>query len=157
MANIWNYDTVIGKINIVSNNGYIENIFLSDTFDISSGKYNLKEDDIIKETNIQIQEYLCGKRYVFQIPHKISGTFFQKKVLEYVSSVPYGEVVTYSYIAEKICCNGGCRAVGNALNKNPLLILIPCHRVVLKSGKYGGFAYNKFIKEYLINLEKTNK
>lgn len=157
MANIWNYDTVIGKMNIVSDNGYVVSIFLSDKIDFDSGKYNLKEDDIIKEANIQIQEYLCGKRKVFQIPYKVSGTDFQKKVFEKLSLVPYGEAVSYSNIAENIGNKRACRAVGNALNKNPLLILIPCHRVVLKSGNYGGFAYNNFVKEYLINLEKINK
>lgn len=157
MANIWNYDTVIGKMNIVSDNGYVAGIFLSDKIDFDSGKYNLKEDDIIKEANIQIQEYLCGKRKVFQIPYKVSGTVFQKKVFEKLSFVPYGETVSYSNIAENIGNKRACRAVGNALNKNPLLILIPCHRVVLKSGNYGGFAYNNFVKEYLINLEKINK
>lgn len=157
MANIWSYTTAVGRISLVSDNGYLIRVFLSEDNSYSNENYTLKEDELIKEAFLQVQEYLCGKRKFFTVPYKLSGTFFQQKVFECVSLVPYGSTVSYSYIAEKINIKGACRAVGNALNKNPLLLVIPCHRVVLKSGSYGGFAYNKFIKEYLINLEKINK
>ena len=111
------------------------------------------ETDLIKHTYQEIQEYLNGKRIYFDIPILIQGTEFQKKVWEKLISVPYGEVVNYKFIATQLGNPNSSRAVGNACNKNPLLIIVPCHRILGSDKSLKGFAAGIEIKEKLLNLE----
>lgn len=102
----------------------------------------------------QIQEYLEGKRKNFEnINLKLTGTDFQLKVLNEIKKIPYGKISTYKEVAILIGNEKACRAVGNALNKNPIPIIIPCHRIVGSSGDLTGFAYGVDLKKKLIELE----
>jgi len=105
----------------------------------------------------EIQEYLDGRRKAFTFPFKISGTPFEKAVYRTLMKVPYGETVSYGELARKAGYPGASRAVGNAMNKNPLAILVPCHRVIKSDGSMGGFASNTDIKAALLSLEKESK
>ena len=112
-----------------------------------------KSNQIIAETVIQLDEYLLGKRYMFNLPLRLDGTDFQKLVWNTLISIPYGETISYEELAKSINNKGAVRAVGSANARNPLCIVIPCHRVVNKSGKLGGYAGGMNRKERLINLE----
>jgi len=104
----------------------------------------------------QFQEYLQGRRSSFNLPFTFSATPFQKKVFEVVSTIPYGEVLTYGEVGRRIdpeCGTKLARAVGQALKKNPLPIVIPCHRVVGNSD-LGGFSPSLSWKVFLLNLER---
>lgn len=102
----------------------------------------------------QIQEYLEGKRKNFEnINLKLTGTDFQLKVWNEIKKIPYGKISTYKEVAILIGNEKACRAVGNALNKNPIPIIIPCHRIVGSSGDLTGFAYGVDLKKKLIELE----
>lgn len=102
----------------------------------------------------QIQEYLEGKRKNFEnINLKLTGTDFQLKVWNEIKKIPYGKTLTYKEVANLIGNEKACRAVGNALNKNPIPIIIPCHRIVGSSGDLTGFAYGVDLKKKLIELE----
>ena len=105
----------------------------------------------------QITEYLSGKRQKFDLPLKITGTDFQKKVYSALLDIPYGETASYGEIAAKTGNPKAARAVGGACNKNPLLLAVPCHRVVGASGSLTGFAAGIETKKKLIELEKANK
>ena len=83
----------------------------------------------------------------------ITGTDKEKMVWKELSKIPYGKTVTYSFIAEKIGLPNAPRFVGNAVGKNPLPIIIPCHRVIRKDGTLGGFSAGLHIKKYLLDLE----
>lgn len=110
------------------------------------------------ETPLQIQivremsEYLEGKRKVFSIPLHFHGTPFQESVWKVVASIPFGTTLTYSQIAERIGSPRACRAVGTAVGKNPIPIIIPCHRVLSRSG-LGGYSGGLHIKKVLLALE----
>lgn len=117
---------------------------------------NLGDNSIIKSAVKQIREYLNGNRKEFDIPLSINGTKFQKKVWEQTSKIPYGEVLTYGQIAKNIGISKGARAVGGALNKNPIGIVIPCHRVIGKNNKLTGFAGGIKVKKRLLMLEGYN-
>ena len=113
------------------------------------------ETVLIKEIKTQLDEYFSGKRKIFNIKLKPIGTDFQKKVWEKLRKIPYGGTKIYSEIAKDIGNKNGQRAVGSACNKNPIMIIIPCHRVISKSGKLGGFAYGNSIKQKLLEIENS--
>lgn len=101
----------------------------------------------------QLDEYFQKKRRVFEIPVDLYGTPFQKRVWRQLQSIPYGEVRTYKEIASEIGSPKAVRAVGGANNKNPLSIIIPCHRVIGSNGSLVGYGGGLHIKEYLLTLE----
>lgn len=103
----------------------------------------------------QINEYLDGRRKDFSLPLDLRGTDFQKKVWNELLKIPYGETRTYKDIANFINVPKGYRAVGNALNNNPVLILVPCHRVIGSNGKLVGFAGGLELKAKLLELERN--
>ena len=145
------YKSPIGILKIV----YIENRLysLSPTRDF---EFSNIETDFTKNIKSQLDEYFIGKRTNFDIKLNPQGTDFQKKVWQELIKIPYGKTKSYSDIAEHIGNKNALRAVGTACNKNPILIIIPCHRVISKNGKINGFAYGINMKEKLINLEKYN-
>lgn len=103
----------------------------------------------------QLNEYFNNKRTKFSIPIKLFGTDFQKSVLMIMKTIPYGSTFSYSKIATLINNPKSCRAVGNAAGKNPIPIIIPCHRVIKKDNSIGGFTGGSEIKKYLLNFEKA--
>jgi methylated-DNA-[protein]-cysteine S-methyltransferase len=116
---------------------------------------NFFENDITKNAASQISEYFSGKRYNFDFPTSCEGSDFQKSVWEEVRKIPYGETKTYKQIACAIGDDKAFRAVGNALDANKLLLVVPCHRVIGKSGILSGFSAGAMIKEALIGFEKN--
>jgi O-6-methylguanine DNA methyltransferase len=112
------------------------------------------ENDIIAQTCWQLSEYFLGHRKSFEIPLDITGTVFQKQVWQSLKHIPYGAVWTYSQQAEWINQPKALRAAGSANGMNPVAILIPCHRVIPKSGGSGGYSGGSPIKTALICLEK---
>ncbi len=113
----------------------------------------LNETPLIQEAAKQLKEYLKGKRKAFDLPLAPEGTPFQKAVWQALTGIPYGETRTYREIAETAGKPKACRAVGMANNKNPIAILIPCHRVIGADGKLTGYAGGLDIKEKLLGLE----
>jgi len=101
----------------------------------------------------QLDEYFAGKRTKFELNISPNGTEFQKKVWVELLKIPYGKTKSYQEIAEAIGNTNAQRAVGSACNKNPILLIIPCHRVVSKTGKLTGFTCGIDRKEQLLKLE----
>ena len=109
---------------------------------------------ILLETQKQLTEYFSGKRQQFDLPLDFAGTEFQQKVWQALLSVPFGETRSYRDIAEQIGNVKAVRAVGAANGKNPISIIVPCHRVVGTNGKLVGFAGGLDNKDILLRLEK---
>ncbi len=114
---------------------------------------NAKNNPVLMETEIQLTEYFKGKRKVFDLPIEFNGTDFQNKVWKNLVKIPYGTVNSYLDIAKKIKQPKACRAVGAANGRNPLPIVVPCHRVIGSSGKLTGFAGGLKSKSILLDLE----
>ena len=114
----------------------------------------MNETVLIKKANKQLQEYFSGKRKIFDLPLAPTGTEFQQKVWSSLRKIPYGTTNSYKEIAESIGNIKASRAVGMANNKNPILILIPCHRVIGTNGKLVGYAGGIDVKEKLLKIEK---
>ena len=117
----------------------------------AEGDFSLSSQD--NELKIQLEEYFSGKRKSFSVPLKPKGTAFQEKVWKELLKIPCGEVNTYGEIAKALGNSKGARAVGLACNKNPIIILIPCHRVVGKNGNLTGYACGLDMKKYLLSIE----
>ena len=112
-----------------------------------------QETTLIKEAYLQLMEYLKGDRKTFDLPLSPQGTDFQKRVWKALCDIPYGEVRSYKQIAESIGNPKAVRAVGMANNRNPLLVVVPCHRVIGADGKLVGYAAGLDKKAFLLGLE----
>jgi methylated-DNA-[protein]-cysteine S-methyltransferase len=110
---------------------------------------------LLADTAEQLEEYFAQKRQSFEIPLKFLGSAFQVRVWGALSQIRYGQTWSYSQLADTIHLPRGARAVGAALGKNPLWIVVPCHRVLGQSGQLVGFAGGLDTKRYLIELEKN--
>ncbi|MCX6651378.1 MAG: methylated-DNA--[protein]-cysteine S-methyltransferase [Methanomassiliicoccales archaeon] len=115
-----------------------------------------EETPLLKETAKQIKEYLSGKRKGFTVPLALEGTEFSRQVWEALRKIPYGQTRSYGEVAAMIGRPGAARAVGQANNRNPLSIMIPCHRVIGADGKLVGFVAGLKIKQQLLELEKRH-
>ncbi len=112
------------------------------------------DEEYFKEINFSLINYFEGKKVVFDYPLDIRFTTpFEKKVWEVTQSIPYGEVRNYQFIATEVGSPKAFRAVGQALKKNPLPIIIPCHRIIQSNGKLGGFLGGVELKKTLLMIE----
>jgi methylated-DNA-[protein]-cysteine S-methyltransferase len=112
-----------------------------------------KENDILKQARIQLDEYFRKKRTRFDLPLILQGTPFQIMVWEKLQEIPFGRTWSYEKLALAIGKEKAVRAVGNAIGKNPLPIIIPCHRVIEKSGNLGGYSGGLLVKDWLLSHE----
>ena len=144
------YQTIIGNIGIIEEDGFIIEI----SFEKTKTNFQIEETKLIQQTHQQLEEYFAGKRTEFTIPIKMLGTPFEEKVWQALTTIPYGETRSYQDIAIQIGNPKACRAVGMANHKNPLPIIVPCHRVIGKNRKLVGYAGGIGIKEKLLSIEK---
>lgn len=101
----------------------------------------------------QIEEYFAGRRRRFELPLAPEGTVFQRRVWEELARIPWGETRSYGEIARAVGRPGGSRAVGMANNRNPLAVVVPCHRVIGADGTLTGYGAGLDRKEHLLRLE----
>lgn len=143
------YNSSIGKIYLEEENEHIVRISFSKIFG------EQKETQLIKETCKQLSEYFEGKRKSFTLPITLKGSDFQLRVWKALSEIPYGETRCYKDIARVVGNPKASRAVGMANNKNPIAIIIPCHRVIGSNGNLTGYAGGLDKKLQLLKLEQT--
>jgi methylated-DNA-[protein]-cysteine S-methyltransferase len=114
-----------------------------------------EETPLIKETAEQLDQYFNKKRKVFNLPVKLNGTDFQIKVWNALGEIAYGETRSYKELATMTGNPKACRAVGMANNRNPVVIIVPCHRVIGHDGSLTGYAGGLELKRQLLELEKS--
>lgn len=142
------YKSAIGLLEIIYKNDELISLKLVDKIGISCPTTNF-----IKNIILQLDEYFLGRRQKFDVAINPTGTNFQKKVWAELLRIPYGKTKSYQEIANAIGNPNSQRAVGAACNRNPILLIIPCHRVILKNGNVGGFVYGNQIKQKLLEIE----
>ncbi|XOF33739.1 MAG: methylated-DNA--[protein]-cysteine S-methyltransferase [Candidatus Electrothrix sp. YB6] len=113
-----------------------------------------KNHPLLNRAQAQLTEYFAGSRKQFDLPFCPQGTIFQQAVWKYMRTIPYGKTKTYGQVAAALGNRNKARAVGGAANKNPLPLVIPCHRVIGSSGRLTGFAGGLEIKRFLLELER---
>ncbi|MGN0302022.1 MAG: methylated-DNA--[protein]-cysteine S-methyltransferase [Anaerotardibacter sp.] len=147
------YQTPFGRLTIVCDGASITHIL----FGAQKLDLPYKPSSLTTQASTQILEYLAGKRKEFDLPLNPQGTEFQKRVWDELKRIPYGETRTYKDIAEALGNPKAMRAVGSANNKNPIPIIIPCHRVIGINGNLVGYSGGLAIKEMLLSLEANHK
>lgn len=158
----YSFESPIGKLTVY----FTEKGIISLSF--AEEEDNLKYIERYYDTPVEVEQkdynyheeiikYLKGELKEFTLPISFKGTYFQESVWKELLNIPYGETRTYRELAEKVGCPKGPRAVGGALNKNPIAIIVPCHRVVGSNGKLVGFAGGIELKDKLLKLEMNNK
>lgn len=162
MKKIFFYNSPIGELGIVENGDGITDIYTENEIEdkeklIKDKNYILEETSLILKAHTELEEYFKGERKEFTIHLSPEGTEFQKKVWQELMKIPYGETRSYKDIAMKIGKPTAARAVGMANNKNRMLIVIPCHRVIGQNGSLVGYASGVDMKKYLLELEKNYK
>lgn len=146
-------DTPVGKLCIGEQDGKITRV----TWSHLPKESILEETELIQKCKQELDEFFAGKRKDFDLPLAPMGTEFQKKVWKALEEIPYGETRSYKDIAIAVDSPKGFRAVGMANNKNPIAIIVPCHRVVGSNGKMVGYAPGIDKKVYLLELEQKYK
>ncbi|MDP4156337.1 MAG: methylated-DNA--[protein]-cysteine S-methyltransferase [Bacillota bacterium] len=151
------YQSPIGTIRVIADESGIKRI---EIFDDQWEEYLTNNPEIVEDQELcgealrQLDEYFNGKRKQFDLPLSIEGTDFRKKVWQALLTIPYGEVRSYAEVAEMIGNPKAVRAVGQANKANQIPIIIPCHRVIGKSGDLVGYAGNRTsFKERLLEAE----
>lgn len=145
----------IGRVAIEATEGKIISVGRAQTIRIQP-KIRPVDKKILQQAEKELKEYFSGKRKSFSLNLMPVGTEFQKKVWLEMAKIPYGKTMSYAALAEKVGSPDGARAIGQACNKNPYLIVVPCHRVVASNGHLGGFALGLPAKETLLALENKS-
>lgn len=154
MEKIFFYEnTPVGKLCIGEREGAITRV----TWQQLPKEWVLEETELIRKCKQELDEFFEGKRKTFDLPLAPAGTAFQKKVWDALREIPYGETRTYKDIAIAVDSPKGFRAVGMANNKNPIAIIVPCHRVIGSNGKLVGYAAGMETKTFLLALEQRER
>lgn len=147
----------VGNIRLIaSDKGLVAILWEGEDYKRTKLSVPVRQDEspVLLQTEKQLKEYFENKRKVFEIPLDFKGTEFQIKVWEALLKIPYGITKTYGDLARILGDIKAVRAVGGALNKNPVSIIVPCHRIVGASGKLVGFAGGIENKSVLLDLER---
>lgn len=153
MKNYCELETPLGDLTIIEERQTIIKVIFGKITNEKADNYQKVDTPLLIETKKQILEYFNKERMEFNIPCNPKGTEFQKDVWNELKNIPYGETRTYQEVAFSIGNVRACRSVGRANNKNPIPIIIPCHRVIGKDNKLLGYAGGMEIKEFLLRLE----
>ena len=156
-------NTQIGELGLIRDENLLMRITLpNEKLNKEVVQYLYPNEEVIESNSgfddavQQLTEYFSGSRKRFQLKYKLNISPFYLKALKQVAKVPYGETSTYRDIAQKLNNAKTARAVGTANAKNPLPIIIPCHRIINSNGNFGGYAGGLNMKKYLLKLERNN-
>lgn len=144
----------IGKITLVSSEEALVALYVND--ELMPKKDFAKKNETHKILTLaeqQLNEYFDGRRKIFDLPLNPEGTEFQNKAWKALAKIPYGQIWSYGKQAEYLKAPKAQRAVGGANGKNPIPVIIPCHRVIGSTGKLTGFSGGMSMKVYLLKLE----
>lgn len=163
MEKAYIYESKLGKIFIAQDEiGITEVSIITDLEQESEEsksrrclRFEFQETELIRDTMRQLTQYLEGTRKEFEIPLNPKGTQFQQKVWAALKAIPYGETRSYKEIARTVGNEKASRAIGMANHNNPIMCIIPCHRVIGANGTLVGYAGGLKIKEQLLNMERT--
>lgn len=143
------YQSQIGTIIIVASEDGLSRLLFDDEPDLKENPQHV----ILHQTLEQLEQYFRGKRKIFNLPLSVSGSDFQKKVWREVAQIKFGQTASYLEIARRVGNEKAVRAVGLANGKNPLPLLIPCHRIIGTNGNLIGYGGGLWRKEWLLRHE----
>jgi len=149
-------ETPVGKLRLVASDKGLTAIDVKATYSKLATKPDGRAQKILAETRKQLTQYFAGDRKKFDLPFDLTGTPFQLKAWKTLTRIPYGKTISYGEQAEAMRKAKAFRAVGSANGKNPIPIIIPCHRVIASNGGLGGYSLGLKMKRQLMKLEGIN-
>lgn len=152
MISFWRYDSPLGIYTVAEDGEGICALFFGER--PGKEKRTMQETPLLKRAAAQMAEYFSGARRSFDLPLSLKGTPFQMADWAALREIPYGQTRCYQQIAEQLGNPKACRAVGMANNRNPVAVIIPCHRALGKDGKLVGYAGGLSVKQGLLALEQ---
>ena len=149
-------NTVIGRLTLISRDNNLTHILFPGQPIPGHIHHSISQDKqpIIDLAAFQLFQYFACERKQFELDFMLEGSAFQKKVWQQLRQIPYGKTISYEDLALKVGTRNHTRAVGTANSKNPIPIIIPCHRVINKNGRLGGYAGGLDIKQKLLQIEQ---
>lgn len=147
----WKLKSPVGDLFIVASEHAVHGVYWR-----KQAEPPIRSTRLIQQCVSQLEEYFAGARKNFDLPMEFQGTDFQKQVWEELLKIPYGETCSYAELAKRVRRPKAFRAAGTANGKNPIAIIIPCHRVIATGGGLGGYAGGLSAKEKLLKIERAN-
>ena len=144
----------IGPLTVVAEGGALVRVAMSPPGRFVDAEIGERSEDGFDEVVVQLGEYFAGERTAFDLPLRPVGSDFELAVWEQLTLIPYGETRSYGYVAKAVGEPGGAQAVGAANGRNPLAIVVPCHRVIGADGSLVGFGGGLPRKRFLLDLEQ---
>lgn len=152
------YKSPVGELLLISNGEHLTGLYMENSahpVEVQSEWIESEHSPVFQKTVVQLSEYFNGMLTSFDLPLKMQGTAFQKKVWAALEEIPYGETISYKKLATRIGNPKASRAVGLANGKNPISIIVPCHRVIGANGDLVGYGGGLRRKAQLLELEKS--
>lgn len=150
------FESPIGRIVIQGNGDFVTGLYLPNHKGWQQPDSSWVQDELpFTEVRVQLTEYFAGERTQFEIPLKLQGTPFQQQVWNELRRIPYGTTLRYGELAQRIGQPNASRAVGNANGRNPISIIVPCHRVIGSDGRLTGYAGGITKKQWLLDWESS--
>jgi methylated-DNA-[protein]-cysteine S-methyltransferase len=154
-------DSPVGPLTLVATDGALAGLYMDDQRHRPAGEafgereeFGAPDPTPLREAADQLEDYFAGRRTVFDVPVAFAGTPFQNRVWAALREIPFGETLSYGELAERVGRPGAARAVGLANGRNPIGIVVPCHRVVGGGGSLTGYGGGLARKRYLLDLER---
>ncbi|HEX5268685.1 MAG TPA: methylated-DNA--[protein]-cysteine S-methyltransferase [Acidimicrobiales bacterium] len=152
------YDSPIGVLTLTSEDGYLTGLYMDDQRHAPSGSDKwVRDDTAFDDVLSQLDAYFSGRMKDFDVPLRMQGTEFQRRVWEGLTRIPYGETWSYAQLAGKVGNPKACRAVGLANGRNPVAVIVPCHRVIGANGTLTGYGGGLDRKRWLLDHETRNR
>jgi methylated-DNA-[protein]-cysteine S-methyltransferase len=149
-------DSPIGALTVIADGDLIVGLYFPHHWHLPPyASFGPRSDVGFEPVTAQLAEYLAGRRVAFDLPFAAHGNGFQRSVWELVSAIPYGATATYGELAAQLGNGSTAKDVGAAVGRNPLSLLVPCHRVVGRDGALTGYAGGLRRKRFLLDLEET--
>ena len=147
----------VGKLRLIASDKGLVAIDVRNVRVASDQETSASAQNILSATKKQLEQYFAGKRTTFDIPLDLEGTEFQQQAWRALCRIPYGKTISYGQQAKNIKKPKAFRAVGSANGKNPIPIIVPCHRVVAGDGSLGGYSLGLKMKKQLLALEGVSE
>lgn len=151
-TNFCRIDSPLGKLLLVSNGQTLMQLHTDGNRTVPADWVE-QEDAVLKQTREQLSAYFAGERTTFDVPLGAEGTAFQREVWRELRQIPFGETISYGEMARRIGRPRAARAVGDANRRNPIGIIVPCHRVIGVTGELVGYAGGLSVKRWLLDHE----
>jgi methylated-DNA-[protein]-cysteine S-methyltransferase len=151
-------DSPIGPLTLVATDGALSGLYMETQRHLPDAtSFGVRDDGPFDDVTRQLAEYFAGERTDFDLPLHLEGTGFQRQVWAGLQDIPYGETWSYGQLAARIGSPGASRAVGLANGRNPIGVIVPCHRVVGANGRLTGYGGGLERKQFLLDLERGRR